>query len=107
MLEQSLKPLNNCVDKRVRVKIVLMLVTHKQAGNLRHATEEKRKGRKQGMRPGHPYQKKEGSLPPGRGKNQDLQGPKTRYKIMNENIVGTEKKTAQHISHNAKKQRKS
>ena len=43
--------MNNCVDKRVRVRSVLMLVTQKQAGNLRcTATEEKRKGRKQGMR---------------------------------------------------------
>ena len=72
-----------------------------------HSNGGKEKGTKtRDERPGHPYQKEEGSLPPGRGKNQDLQGPKTRYKIMNENIVGTEKKT-EHISHNAKNQRKS
>ena len=72
-----------------------------------HNNRGKEKGTKtRDESPGHPYQKEEGSLPPGRGKNQDLQGPKTRYKIMNENIVGTEKKTAQHISHNAQKTKK-
>ena len=51
MLKQSLNPFNSCVDKRVRVRVVLMLVTHKQAGYLRRTTtEEKRKGRKHGMR---------------------------------------------------------